>query len=283
MQTQDWPEIEESFGGYLITRGMAAHTRRTYLGSFKLFWVWCRAREADPSVVDRAAIRRWVGGRLQSASSQRCHVDLAALRHYYAYLLDIGLRADDPTDGIRVKRSRQMPTRPLTAAEVHALIEACDSERDRLIVMTLLHTGMRIAELASLTAKSIDWHRGYIVIRGKGDKERLVAPPLNVLERLHAFVGMFPVGSIWRSYRNWPLKENDLRKIIYAIALRAKVDDVHPHRFRATFATEFLERYPDIQALQAVLGHESIETTARYTEWTRNRRGLEHMRKLAWD
>ena len=92
---------------------------------------------------------------------------------------------------------------------------------------------------------------------------------------------MFPdPRSIWRSHWDRPLSGHQIRKIIYEIAERAQVPEIHPYRFRAYYAIEFMGRFKDIQALQAVLGHTSIETTQRYSQSTRQARGLAAMREF---
>lgn len=276
-----WGETAREFRDYLITTGRSEGTAKTYVSNLSLFWHWCVRRECLPQEVDQPTVRAWFSERLATVSSQRAHNDLAALRCFYALARELRLRDDDPTTNIRVKRQKQLPTEPLSRQELETLLSACKSERDRLIVLMLAYTGMRISELASLRAEDIDWQRGTIRIIGKGDKERRMSPDPDVLGRLHAFCGMFPSGSIWKSQRaHQALSAHQIRKILYDLAERAKIEHVHPHRFRALFATEYVEQFADIQALQGVMGHTSIETTSRYSEYTRERRGLEQMRRL---
>ena len=276
-----WGQTSRAFREYLITTGRSEGTAKTYCSNLSLFWTWCTHHECLPADVDREAVRSWLSERMNSVSSARAHNDLAALRLFYAWMKDIRHRDDDPTDNVRVKRRKSLPTEPLHADEMESLLAASRDERDRLIILMLAHTGMRISELASLRAEDIDWQRGTIRIFGKGDKERRLAPDPEVLNRLHAFCGMFPSGSIWKAKRSHQaLSAHQIRKVLYDLAERAKLEDVHPHRFRALFATQYVEQFADIQALQGVLGHESIETTARYSEYTRERRGLEQMRSL---
>lgn len=276
-----WGETARDFKDYLVTTGRSEGTARTYCSNLSLFWRWCMARECLPHDVDREAIRSWMSERTRIVSGQRAHNDLAALKLFYAYLRDLRYRDDDPTENVRVKRGKRLPTEPLATRDLDALLAACKDERDRLIILMLAHTGMRISELASLRAEDIDWLRGYVRIIGKGGKERRLAPNIEILNRLHAFCGMFASGSLWKSKRaGTTLSAHQLRKIIYDLAQKARVEDVHPHRFRSFFATEYVEQFGDIQALQGVMGHESIETTARYSEYTRERRGHEQMRKM---
>lgn len=277
----EWADTSGQFSRYLLTSGKSPGTVRTYLTNLSVFWRDCARYECVPHQADRYIVRTWISDRLAVVSTARAHNDLAALRLFYKWLRETRYRDDDPTENIRVKRAKSLPTKPLQGQEVTSMVEVCTDERDRLLLLVLCHTGIRISELASLQAESIDWQRGVIKIRGKGNKERLIAPSPDVLGRLHSYCGMFPTGPLWLSKRRQqPLSAQQIRKIIYGIAERAKIDGVHPHRFRSTFATEYIEQFGDIQALQGVMGHDSIETTSRYSEWTRERRGLEQMKKL---
>ncbi len=93
---------------------------------------------------------------------------------------------------------------------------------------------------------------------------------------------LIPQGSIWRSERHSsPMQAHQIRKRIYYIAKRAGVQDVHPHRFRATFACEFLDQFDgDIHALKGAMGHKTIETTASYAKSAELRRGLAKMQRF---
>lgn len=280
MEPTGWKLTSEQFTRYLLSSGKAPNTAKTYASNLLTFWQGCGRYEVTPYEADKPLIRAWISERLGCVSSNRAHNDLAALKHFYAWLRETRYRDDDPTQGIRVKRTKALPTKPLDRPEVDALLTHCNQERDRLIILLLAHTGIRISELSCLSAEDIDWRKGLIKIRGKGDKERELKPHPDVLGRLHAFCGMFPTGPIFVSRFGQRMSAQALRKTIYSVAERAKVDGVHPHRFRAFFATEFIEEYADIQALQGNLGHESIATTARYSEYTRNRRAQDMMSRL---
>lgn len=274
-----WNECARNFTYYLKTTGRAEQTARTYVSNLSGFYRWCAQHETDARCVDRSCIRGWLAERENQVSSQRVHNDLAALRLFYEFAKEERWRDDNPTEGIRIKRRKSLPTEPLPSNDLDALLSACTQERDRLIMLMLAYTGMRISELAALTAENIDWRSGIVRIVGKGDKERRIAPNPDVLRRLHAYLGMFPSGPVWLSRFDRPLSAHQIRKIIYTIGARAKVS-VHPHMFRSFFCTEYIEQFGDIQALQGLVGHESIETTARYSEYTKERRGLDQMRRF---
>lgn len=277
----DWDQCARDFRFYLKTSGKSEDTTRTYLSNVRGFWHWCRERETDARLVERTAIRTWLSERLEQVGSLRVYNDLAALRLFFRFVREDHLRDDDPTEGLSVKRTKRLPTEPLSRDDLDALLSCANDERDRLLLLVLAYTGLRISEMARLTCEDIDWQKGTIRIRGKGDKERRIAPNPDVLRRLRAWLGMFPTGPIWYSKRQHnQLSGHQIRKILYEIAERARVKGVHPHRLRSFFATEYIDQFADIQALQGLMGHESIETTARYSQYTRERRGLEQMRRF---
>ncbi len=263
---ETWDRLRDTFSRYLLTTGRSNGTARTYCFNMDLFWRHCAKYEITPFEADRQMIRGWISDRQATVSSGRAHNDLAALRVFYAWLRETRYRDDDPTTNIRVKRTRTLPTEPLSSHEYEAMLSAADGERERLMLMLLGSTGMRISELSSLRVEDINWQRGEIRIIGKGDKERRLTPAVEVLNRLHAFCGMFGSGSPFVSkYYRRPLSANGIRKLIYDCAARAGLEGIHPHRFRSFFATTFIEQHADIQALQGVMGHENIQTSARYS------------------
>lgn len=282
-KSDEWTRTEGPYTRFLISSGKSPNTARTYGSGVKLYWEWCAKYEMTPFDAARSDLRSWLTERLETISSSRCHNDLAGIRLFYAWLIETGYREDDPTKGVRVKRGKRLPTKPLSGPELERLVEASQTERDRLILLMLAYSGLRITELAQMTAERIDWESGEVRVVGKGDKERRIAPSPEIMGRLHAFCGMFPEGPVWVSDWGRPLAAHQIRKIIYRIAAQAKLPDVHPHRFRSMFGTSYIEQFADIQALQYVMGHESIETTARYTQWTREKRGLKQMRGLNFD
>lgn len=281
MTAPEW-NLGEGFARYLLAIGKSPQTQRTYVSAAGLFCRWCQGRGLCPSDATRTDLHFWLQERRQSVSASRSHVDLAALKCFYRWHLDLEEDEEPPiTRGAKVKRGRRLPTKPLSLEELRLLVQACDNERNRLIVILLAYTGLRISEFASLTSENIDWPSGTLEIVGKGDKERPLKPPAEVMGRLRSFLGFFHEGPLWLSLKaNRPLSAHQIRKIIYDIARDAGIEDVHPHRFRAFFATYWMDHFGDIQALQSMMGHESVETTSRYSEFTKYRRGLEQMSQL---
>lgn len=144
-------------------------------------------------------------------------------------------------------------------------------ERDKAIVLTLLDSGLRASELCALIVGDYDSQRGRLHVRhGKGDKARFV------------FLGDRSRKAIWRYLVTRPrakageplfatasgahLDRNNLRHMLERNGKAAGVENVHPHRFRHTFAVEFLRNGGNVFELQQVLGHEQLSTVQRYVK-----------------
>ncbi len=263
-------------------------TVRTYVQQLRLFWAFCASHETTPYDADSRLCERWFERRRRVSSASRTK-DLAALRHFYAFLRREGYRDDDPTLDITVKRAESLPTRPQTVDELERLLAACHHERDRLIILVLAASGLRIAELAAMRAEDVDWRGGAVKVHGKGRKERLVQLPPEVLRRLRLFVGIIDAdgqplraGVLWQGL-HWPHRPQttkELGRTLKKIGARAGVE-VHPHRLRATFAKHFIEEVGDLHELQRLMGHADANTTVRYLHWVERETALEHQAGLA--
>ncbi len=203
----------------------------------------------------------------------------AALRRFYAFLCDEGHRADDPGKALpRPGAARSLP-KVLSHADVERLFaiiaERCSGERPspndlRLatLVELLYGSGLRATELVSLPRGAIQSDRPYLILKGKGGRERLVP----ISDRARAAV------ATWRAHvaadRPWlfPSGKGHLTRIrlyqlIKALAAEAGIppDRVSPHVLRHAFATHLLAGGADLRALQSMLGHADIATTEIYT------------------
>jgi integrase/recombinase XerD len=203
----------------------------------------------------------------------------AALRRFFAFLADEKLRADDPGAALpRPGASRPLP-KILSVADVDRMFAAiaerlakvpADPRDLRLaaLVELLYGSGLRATELMSLPRNAIHPDRPYLILKGKGGRERLVP----ISDRARASV------AVWREHvaadRLWlfpsgkaHLSRVRLYQMLRALAAEASIppDRVSPHVLRHAFATHLLEGGADLRALQAMLGHADIATTEIYT------------------
>ncbi len=150
----------------------------------------------------------------------------------------------------------------LSRDEVSRLEQACESAKERMLVWTLLDTGLRVSEFTSLSRDNIDWQGGKLIIFGKGGiygsktKRRIVPMSNRVRPMLESFFAMHD--TIGYTPRR-------AQQIVKAIANRAEISKpVSPHVLRHTFATSCVQKGISIAALMKLMGHDKLETTAIY-------------------
>jgi integrase/recombinase XerD len=156
----------------------------------------------------------------------------------------------------------QFKREPLTQDEATRLANACDTPLERLIVWTLLDTGLRVSELAGLKTANIDWQGRQLIVHGKGgpfgarSKRRVVPLSGRIRPLIEAHFGLYD--SVGVGVRT-------IQRLVKRVANRAKIArPVTPHIGRHTHAVTALQRGISLASLQRVLGHDNIETTAIY-------------------
>jgi integrase/recombinase XerD len=266
-------------------RGAARNTLDAYHRDLEDFRA-STGRLAEASAED---IRTYLGvlaGRRMAASSQARK--LSALRQFFRFQIAEGEREDDPTQSIdSPKQGRPLP-KNLSVEEVDRLLETARAQCERrrqsdarrrialrtLALIELLYaTGLRISELCSLPRSAATSDKPFIMVRGKGGRERLV--PLNEAARqaLSAYRGALPAGqddTPWlfpASSKSGHVTRQAFARDLKAVALAAGLpaELVSPHVLRHAFATHLLAGGADLRAVQMLLGHADISTTQIYT------------------
>lgn len=227
---------------------------------------------------DRVGLER-LAGEWRTLASATVARKSAALRRFFAFLVDEGFRTDDPAPALpRPGTARRLP-KVLSTEEVDTLFRAIAARIARVpldprylrlaaLVELLYGSGLRATELVSLPRAAIAPDRPYLILRGKGGRERLVP----ISDRARAAV------AAWREHLSegqpWlfpsgkgHLSRVRLYQLIRGIAAEAGIppDRVSPHVLRHAFATHLLDGGADLRALQAMLGHADIATTEIYT------------------
>lgn len=201
----------------------------------------------------------------------------AALRRFYGFLVDDGLRADDPSEALPRPRFERPLPRILDEGEVQRMFEAAEDRassgqgsvlRNLALLELLYGSGLRASELVSLPRGAVRQNQPFLMVRGKGDKERLVPISTRAQAAVAAWLEQSPGGSIWlfpsgKSH----LSRVRLFQIIRQMAADAGIapDRVSPHVLRHAFATHLLSGGADLRVLQSLLGHADIATTQIYT------------------
>jgi integrase/recombinase XerD len=289
------PSVEAFLDMLVAERGAAANTREAY-GRDLLDLN--RFLEAAGGAIDRAVtddLRAYLGdlARRDGAKSGKTTARtaarrLSAMRQYYRFLVSEGRRQDDPSAALDSPALGRSLPKLLSEAEVEALIGAiagrfADPERlaEGLRLLALLEIlyggGLRVSELVGLPLSALGRDGRALIVRGKGDKERLV--PLSEPAR-DAIVAYLPHRGVFfvkgrdrgflfpsRTARGGSLTRQRFGQLLKDLAVESGIEPsrVSPHVLRHAFATHLLSHGADLRSVQTMLGHADIATTQIYT------------------
>jgi integrase/recombinase XerD len=201
----------------------------------------------------------------------------AALRRFYGFLVDDGLRKDDPSDALPRPRFERPLPRILESAEVDRIFEAAEDRaasgdlaavRNLALLELLYGSGLRATELVSLPRGAVRPGQPFLMVRGKGSKERLVPISTCAQAAVAKWTDLAPGGTMWLfPSGKTHLSRVRLFQIVRAMAADAGIspERVSPHVLRHAFATHLLSGGADLRVLQTLLGHADIATTQIYT------------------
>lgn len=269
-----WATATADFSRYLVTHGKSADTATTYVWHVGPFRKWCLHHEINPFDANRSACEGYVADQLQKGLSRSTvHVRLAALKAFYGWLIDLGVRADNPAEPLTIRKEQRQPRPPLSGGDARRLLAHCRNDEERLLFIIGLGCGLRLSELVGIRFADVYPERGLMLVKGKGSKERWVAPE----DRVMAAIMAYRQGKTGKLF---DLTREQARRIMNRVAKNASVTGFYPHRMRITFASRFLDKTHDLHSLQVLMGHASPDVTARYAAFDAQQRALDQMRKL---
>lgn len=218
-----------------------------------------------------------------SASSQARVI--SGVRAFFNYLMMEDIIITDPTELLEMpKIGRKLPV-VLSVEEIDAMVAKIDLSkpegvRSKAMIETLYSCGLRVSELCSLKISELHFNDSFILVTGKGNKQRLVPIGsvaqkciLTYLEhiRVHLEISEANRDFVFLNQRGKPLSRVFVFMMIKNLAMKAGIKKtISPHTFRHSFATHLLEGGADLRVVQEMLGHASIITTEIYTHIDRD-------------
>jgi integrase/recombinase XerC len=289
--SRDVPEEIELFLADLQRQEASPLTLRNYLSDLESFGGWFRSslgQELSVKEITPTDIREYRSYLLNVKARKAATVNrhLAAIRKFCQWAHGTGRIRELPTEGVKGVAASPTAPRWLPKRDVDRLLREAEREpslykgkRNLALLLFLRHTGLRVSELASLRLRDVESseRKGQVLVRsGKGSKQRAV--PLNVDARraLEAYLKVRPTTKddhVFIGQRDVGLKPQAIENVVKKYAARAGLSDVTPHTLRHSMAKHLLEAGEDLVTVGRLLGHERIETTARYT--TPSERDLE--------
>ena len=237
---------------------------------------------ADVRMSHLSEFIKWLTELGMTASSQSRII--SGLRSFFNYCIQEKIVTEDPTSLLETPRLRKKLPDILSFNEIEMIsnaidVSTADGARNKAMIEMLYSCGLRVSELVNLQITGLYLEIGFIKVRGKGDKERLVPmgniavkQVTNYLQNIRVH---FPVIAgyddiLFLNRRGKSISRVMVFLIIKALAEKAGIKkNISPHTFRHSFATHLVEGGADLRAVQEMLGHESITTTEIYTHLDR--------------
>lgn len=191
----------------------------------------------------------------------------STLSAFFTWMINEELIIKNPMRKIKPVKCRQEVKLPYSDVEIDALRSACRTLKERALVEMLLASGVRVSELVSMEVTDIDFTDLSVRVRhGKGDKERItyITDVCALHLRKYLLARTEQGTALFYNKNHKPIAKDGIQFILKEIGKRAGVENVHPHRFRRTFASSLAERGMDIQEIQILMGHTNIDTTLIY-------------------
>ncbi len=273
----------QDFLNYLrIERNLAKNTQEAYMDDLADFWAFLHVHKTqDPAEVDHRLLTdyaRDLKQRKMAETSVARH--FSSLRAYYKFLIMEGFIEKDPTQFLDSPRLPASLPKILNVEDIELLLNAIDIDsplglRDRALFELMYAAGMRVSEVCDLTIEQILVDEDLILVRGKGNKERIVPLGGEAKKWLSEYLehgrpslkkGYYNEGILFLNNRGKPLQRKGIWFILKKLAEKAGLKKpVSPHTFRHSFATHLLEGGADLRIVQEMLGHVDISTTQIYT------------------
>ncbi len=260
----------EEFQMYLELEGKSAHTVRMYSYYIK------RYLEAGYGLDSHSALRFLAKLKKAGYSNKSLNLVVQALRAYFRFE---GL--EEEAEKLKPPKVPRSLPKALTKEEVRKLLSVISPlrKRDRLIVLLLYGTGLRVSELCNLKIKDIDLDRGIAVVRGgKGAKDRMVPIPEPIIREIREYLAARKDGSEYLLVEEKRDNKDKIspKTVWYLLNRYGKKAGIKvtPHMLRHSFATHMLENGVDIRVIQEILGHSNLSTTQIYTKVT-----VEHLKR----
>jgi len=271
-------------------RNASPHTIRNYrsdLEQFRVFLIQHTGEEEVPvKSIDALRIRAYLA-HLFEAEKKKTSIarKLSAVRAFFKFLVREGAVKENPSKTVSTPKLARTLPRIMTEEEMNEFLNrmaegAATGDpvliRDRAILELLYASGLRVSELVGLDLRQVNFGDGMVLVRGKGDKERIVPFGSKARDALNAYL---PVrertlhenkknsGALYLNQRAGRLTTRSVDRLLkkYVRQLFPNVR-VSPHGLRHAFASHLLAEGADLRAIQEMLGHKSLATTQKYTQ-----------------
>ena len=276
--------IVKSFLDYLkVEKGLAQLTVSAYHSDLVQFAEFLQTRRRELAQARREDVRGFLSQLFSNGVKDRSVArKLSALRHFYKYLLLDRMIGQDPTLEIDSPKQWKVLPKSLAATEIDSMLEAAGragesklsaalAQRDRAMVEMLYASGLRVSEIVNVKLEDLKLEMGHVLVRGKGDKERIVPMGRAAQEEIRNYLGDGRETLLNGKLSSMLFVRQGGRRLtrqrVWQMIKDASASGRHasPHMLRHSCATHMVENGADLRTVQTILGHADISTSQIYT------------------
>jgi len=304
------PSLDRLITSYLMccqTEGKSPKTIEWYGSNLKRLcsFLRCRSYSLRVEEINMAEIRefiyhlqneavRWANSRYikdgSNLSPYSVQGYVRSIKAFWSWLTLEGYASQNVMHRLRLPKVPKKVVATFAPEQIDKLLRTLDAKtasgfRDRVIMLILLDTGIRLSELVGLRLEDVDSEQSCFLVRGKGDKERIVPFGAQVRRALWRYLSHFrgnfdelKVHELFISETGIPLKPRAVQSMLRRLGERAGISGVRcsPHTFRHTFAKQYLMCGGDVFSLQRILGHSSLEVVKMYVNLASSDISIQH-------
>jgi len=282
MEKNAYKDMLETFLTYLVViKGLSKNTSQSYKTDIEKLFTFVERKELDsitrlkPNLISEFLAELNISG-LNISSINRC---IVSIKQFFKYLMLENIIETDPTADLVSPRMKKTIPDVLSLEDIEKILNVPDLTkfegiRDSAMLEVLYASGLRVTELVELKQVNINYDHGYLIVMGKGSKERIVPIGLTSIKKINDYLELSRPHLVknelsdylFITRRGTCFTRQGFWKLIKAYAKEAGiVKNISPHTIRHSFATHLLERGADLRTIQLLLGHSDISTTQIYT------------------
>lgn len=282
MDKNAYKDMLESFLTYLVViKGLSKNTSHSYKTDIEKLFAFIESKELDSITklksnhISEFLAELNISG-LNISSINRC---IVSVKQFFKYLMLENIIKTDPTANLVSPRMKKTIPDVLSLEDIEKILNVPDLTkfeglRDSAMLEILYASGLRVTELVELKQVNINYDHGYLIVMGKGSKERIVPIGMTSIKKINDYLELSRPhlakdkisDYLFITRRGTCFTRQGFWKLIKAYAKEAGIlKNISPHTIRHSFATHLLERGADLRTIQLLLGHSDISTTQIYT------------------
>jgi len=275
-------QLLDSFLSYLtIEKGLSKNTLESYGRDVRKFLIYLDNNEIKTvGDIKYGDILDFLSNFKKQGFSDTTTVrTIVSIKQFFKYLLIEKIITEDPSAQIRTPKMKKSIPGVISLEEVEKILATPNDStpegiRDSAMLEVLYATGIRVSELIGLKLNEVNFEMGFVIVYGKGSKERIVPMGEKAQEKLKTYMELSrPLilksresKALFVTRRGRGMTRQGFWKLIKTYALKSDISKkISPHTLRHSFATHLLERGADLRTIQIMLGHSDISTTQIYT------------------